>query len=376
MRIARWISGTLVTLVGVLLMTATPALQTSPDGGRADVPRLVVDPFWPKPLPHRWIVGQVAGVAVGPDDTVWIVHRPGSLTEREIGAAQDPPLGKCCLPAPPVLGFDLSGNLVQAWGGPGDDYDWPDTEHGVFVDRDGFVWLAGNGPEDRQVLKFTPDGDFVMQIGTPGPEMDSNDQQNLGRPADVFVDHLAHEVYVADGYGNRRVIVFDAATGDYKRHWGAYGRRPRDASVPPYAPSAPPAQQFRTPAHCVQVSHDRLVYVCDRVSNRYQVFTTEGQFVEEAFFERETRLNGSVSDLALSHDPDQAFFFMVDSVNNELRVVDRQTHEVVGRVGRPGRWAGQFHVVHNVASDSQGNVYTSEVNTGQRVQKFRRLDQP
>ena len=346
------------------------------DESAAGLPQFLVDPFWPKPLPHNWIVGQVAGVDVGPHDRVWIVHRPASLSDRERAAEQDPPIGKCCIAAPPVLEFDLSGNLLNAWGGPGDGYDWPATEHGIFADDEGFVWLAGNGQTDRQVLKFTAAGEFVLQIGQPGGDMDSNDTANLGRPADVFVDLSADEVYVADGYGNRRVVIFDSETGEYKRHWGAYGRRPDDAPGPPYDPDAAPAQQFRNPVHCIQIARDGLVYACDRVSNRYQIFRKDGTFVSESFFEPATLLNGAVSDLALSQDEDQAFIFMVDSVNNELRVVDRASHAILGRVGRPGRWAGQFHAVHNIAIDSHGNLYTTEVNTGQRVQKFRRLDQP
>ena len=351
--------------------TAPPANQDT-----ARPPQFLVDPFWPKPLPNNWIVGQVAGIDVGPQDHIWIVQRPNSLSNRELGAAQIPPIGKCCIAAPPVMEFDLSGNLVGAWGGPGSGYDWPITEHGIYVDATGFVWLAGNGPQDRQVLKFTQDGTFVMQIGTPGSEMNSNDRTNFGRPADIFVDVVAHEVFIADGYGNRRVAVFDSQTGTYKRHWGAYGKRPHDNPQPAYDPTAPPAEQFRNPAHCVQISRDNLVYVCDRVNNRYQVFQKDGTFVAEAFFETNTLLNGAVSDIALSHDPDQIYIFMVDSVNNELRIIDRQSHTVLAHVGRPGRWAGQFHAVHNIATDSQGNLYTAEVNTGQRVQKFRRLDQP
>ena len=381
-----------VVLAGLMMLAAPAAGQTSAaevpferravhvpttvpaDETAAGVPQFLVDPFWPKPLPRNWIVGQVAGVDVGPGDHVWIVHRPASLSERERAAEQVPPIGKCCVAAPPVLAFDLSGNLLDAWGGPGDGYDWPANEHGIFADDEGFVWLAGNGQTDRHVLKFTADGEFVMQIGRPGRDMDSNDTANLGRPADLFVDPDADEVYVADGYGNRRVIVFDSETGDYKRHWGAYGRRPNDAPLPDYDPAAAPARQFRSPVHCIEMSHDGLVYACDRVSNRYHVFRKDGTLVAEAFFEPTTLLNGSVSDMALSRDAGQAFIYMVDSVNNEMRIVDRASHTVLGRVGRPGRWAGQFHAVHNIAIDSQGNLYTTEVNTGQRVQKFRRLD--
>ena len=338
-------------------------------------PQFLVDPFWPKPLPNNWIIGQVAGVDVGPLDHVWILQRPHSLSARELGATQSPPIGNCCVAAPPVLEFDLSGNLISSWGGPGAHYDWPNTEHGIYVDTDGFVWLAGNGPTDRQVLKFTRDGQFVMQIGKPGPEMNSNDQINFGRPADIFVDVFDSEVYVADGYGNRRVAVFDSQTGIYKRHWGAYGKPPHDNPQSAYAPTAPPAEQFRNPAHCVEISGDGLVYVCDRVNNRYQVFEKDGTFVAEAFFETATLLNGSVSDVSFSHDPNQIYIYMVDSVNNEIRIIDRDSHTVLARIGRPGRWAGQFHAVHNIATDSEGNLYTTEVNTGQRVQKFRRLDQ-
>ena len=195
----------------------------------------------------------------------------------------------------------------------------------------------------------------------------------LARPCGR-VDIAAREVYVADGYRNRRVIVFDSETGAYKRHWGAYGKPPSDAATPPYDPARPPSTQFGQPVHCVRLAGDGLVYVCDRTNNRYQVFRKDGTFVSEAFFEKETRLNGSVSELAFSPDRAQSLIYMVDGVNNEMRIVDRTTAAIAARVGRPGRFAGQFHVVHNVAVDAQGNVYTTEVNTGQRVQKFRRVD--
>ena len=334
------------------------------------VPGFQVDPFWPKPLPNNWLLGQVAGVDVDSEDHVWIVHRPGSLSDREVGVMLDPPINKCCYPAPPVLEFDQEGNLLNAWGGPGDGYDWPSSEHGILVDEAGNVWLAGNGDEDRQLLKFTHDGEFLMQIGTPGAEQDSNDTANLGSPADMEMDEEANEIYVADGYGNRRIIVFDSETGEYKRHWGAYGNVPSDEELPAYSPDAEPSQQFGSPVHCVRIADDGLVYVCDRPNDRYQVFQKDGTFVDEAFFETYTLLSGSVSDLVLSNDPDQAFIFMVDGVNQEMRIVDRDEATVLGRLGRPGRQAGQFHVVHDIAIDSLGNVYTTEVNTGQRVQKF------
>jgi hypothetical protein len=336
----------------------------------ATVPHFRVDPFWPKPLPNNWLLGQVAGVDVDRNDHVWIIHRPGSLSDREVGVMLDPPINKCCYPAPPVVEFDRDGTLLRAWGGPGDGYEWPSNEHGIHVDNDGFVWIGGNGEEDNQILKFTADGEFVMQIGASGANQGSNDTENLGRPADMDVDEEANEIYVADGYGNRRVIVFDTETGEYRGHWGAYGNTPHDDELPPYDPEAEPSQQFGSPVHCVRIARDGLIYVCDRVNNRYQVFQKDGTSVSEAFFEPETLLSGSVSDLVLSNDRKQAFIFMVDGVNQEMRIVDRDQAETVARVGRPGRQAGQFHVVHDIAIDSVGNVYTTEVNTGQRAQKF------
>ena len=338
------------------------------------VPQFQVDPFWPKPLPNNWILGQVSGVTVDKRNHIWIIQRPRSLSEREIGAQQDPPWSKCCYAAPPVLVFDEAGNLIRAWGGPGPGYEWPETEHGIFVDDNDFVWTAGSGDKDSQILKFTLDGKFVLQIGKSGQSKGSNDTANLGSPADINVDLAAREVYAADGYRNRRVIVFDSETGAYKRHWGAYGKPPSDEKTPTYDPAQPASGQFGRPVHCVRFSKDGLVYVCDRINDRVQVFRKDGTFISEVFFEKNTRLNGSVSELVFSPDSDQQFIYMVDGVNNELRIIARATNETLARVGRPGRFAGQFHVVHNIAVDRHGNVYTTEVNTGQRVQKFRRLD--
>ncbi len=354
---------------------ATNSPTTVPAGEADKLPQFLVDPFWPKPLPNNWILGQVANVHVDKRDHVWIIHRPNTLTDREVGAKQNPPISKCCIAAPPVLEFDQSGNLVRSWGGPGKGFDWPTTEHGIRVDNNDFVWIGGNGEKDNQLLKFTLDGRFVMQIGRPGQNTGSDDKKNLGKPADIAVDEQAREVYVADGYGNRRIVVFDSETGAYKRHWGAYGKPPRDGPVPAYKPSDPPSQDFGSPVHCVRFSRDNLVYVCDRVNNRYQVFRKDGTFLSESFFEKNTLLNGSVSALVFSRDPEERLIYMVDGVNNEIRITNKATAQTVARIGRPGRYAGQFHVVHDIAIDSQGNLYTTEVNTGQRVQKFRRLDQ-
>jgi hypothetical protein len=337
-------------------------------------PNFQVDPFWPKALPNNWIFGQVAGVAVDRRDHIWIIHRPKSLQERQVLAGRTPPPTLCCIAAPAVLVFDMSGNLLRSWGGPGQGFEWPESEHGIYVDANDHVWLAGNGQRDHQLLKFTLDGRFLLQIGRAGASTGSNDPANLNRPADTEVDVQAREVFVADGYGNRRVVVFDSETGAYKRHWGAYGERPHDNALPAYDPARPPSRSFASPVHCVRLTRDGLVYVCDRANNRVQVFRRDGSFVQEFFVARETRLNGAVADLVPSPDPEQRYLYSVDNTNSVARVLRRQDGAVLSTFGRMGRYAGQFMVPHNVAVDSQGNLYISEVDTGQRVQRFRRMD--
>jgi DNA-binding beta-propeller fold protein YncE len=363
----------LVAAAGLASGLASP-LPAHAEDARAAVPQFQVDALWPKPLPNNWLLGQVSGITVDKQDRIWVVNRPNSLTARERAAEHNPPESKCCVAAPPVLVFDQSGNLVRSWGGPGPGYEWPETEHGIFIDDNDFVWLAGSGKPDGQLLKFTMDGKFVMQIGKSGQGNDSNSTVRLGSPADVWVDTAAKEVYAADGYANRRVVVFDSETGAYKRHWGAYGNKPSDAKTAAYDPSKPPSQQFGNPVHCVRISKDGLVYVCDRTNDRYQIFRKDGTFVSEHFFEKNSRATGSVYELAFSPDKDQKFIYMADGNNGEVRIVDRASNEVLGRFGRVGRQAGQFQALHNITVDHQGNIYTAEVNTGQRIQRFRRLD--
>src|SRR5712671_4347182 len=355
----------LLALVGVQAQAQTP---------KAGVPQFQVDALWPKDLPDNWLLGQVSGITTDRNNNVWVVNRPGSLSKRERAAEQKPPEAKCCVAPPPVLVFDQAGNVIRSWGGPGQGYNWPKVEHSVYIDDNDFIWLAGSDKTDGQLLKFTMDGKFVLQIGKPIEGADSNATERLGSPADIAVDVAAKEVYAADGYGNRRVVVFDSETGAYKRHWGAYGNRPSDEKTPPYDPGKPVSQQFGNPVHCVRISKDGLVYVCDRTNDRYQIFRKDGTFVSEHFFERNTRLNGSVYEIAFSPDKEQNFIYMVDGSNGEVRIVERATNETLGRFGRVGRQAGEFTAVHNVAVDLEGNIYTAEVADGMRVQKFRRLD--
>jgi len=250
-----------------------------------DVPRFQVDAAWPKPLPNDWIMGQAAGVAVDAQDHIWVIQRPRTLTDDEKALTLNPPPSKCCRPAPAVMEFDGEGNLVQAWGGPGEGYDWPQNEHGISIDAAGFVWIGGNGDNDGQYLKFTRAGKFVLQIGKSGAQTNSNDVTRLGRPADAEVDPETNEVYIADGYFNQRVIVFDANTGAYKRHWGAYGKKPTDEKLP-YSPAAAPSPQFGNPVHCVKIAKDGLVYICDRANDRIQVFRKDGTFVRSSSSKR------------------------------------------------------------------------------------------
>jgi DNA-binding beta-propeller fold protein YncE len=231
------------------------------------------------------------------------------------------------------------------------------------------VWIGGNGDNDTQILKFTRTGKFLLQIGKQGQHNGSNDTANLWRAAKISMDPAANEVYVADGYGNRRVIVFDADTGQYRRHWGAYGAKPDDSPQPAYDPKGPPPRQFNT-VHCANVSQDGLVYVCDRVNDRVQVFRKDGTFVKEAFFDRETLRSGSTWDMAFSRDPEQKYLYIANGVNEKIHVVLRSTLEVLTTFGDGGRQPGQFFGVHNLDTDSKGNLYSAETYTGARVQRF------
>ena len=373
-----------VLVLGALGVTQVVLQQVveAQGGDTVNAPRFEVDPYWPKPLPNHWILGSAIGVWVDERDHIWIIHRSSAtLADQEKGL--DLSTAECCAGAPPVLEFDQAGNLVQSWGGPGEGYQWPQSNHGIFVDHMGNVWIGGNGANDSHILKFTRSGQFIAQYGQAnvhrGPTNaeglstyagDSNDQQNFGRVAKIFVDPRENEAYIADGYLNKRVAVIDADTGVMKRYWGAYGNRPDDSNLGPYDPDAPPAQQFRNPVHCAELSNDGFVYVCDRVNDRLQVFSKDGTFVKEGFIARRTLASGSVWDLAFSRDEEQRYLFVLDGMNGKVYVVLRETLEVLTSFGDGGRQPGQFYGVHSVALDSAGNLYTTETWEGKRLQKF------
>lgn len=363
------------------------ALRASGTAQPVLAPAFEVDPFWPKPLPNHWILGSTIGVGVDSRDHVFIIHRGmATLNPRtEAGAATTPPTGDCCLPAPPILEFDPDGNLVAAWGGPEPGHDWPVSNHGISLDHKDNIWIGGNGtcPNDSTaseacprgtvdsfILKFTRDGKFLMQIGLPHQRVNSHSLTSFGRVAKVSFDPAANEAYVADGYGNKRVAVLDMDTGKIKRYWGAYGRPPEDRNLGPYDPDAPPAPQFRNPVHCAEVAHDGLVYVCDRPNDRIQVFRTDGSFVKEVRIAPRTLGDGSVWDIAFSRDPEQTYLYLADGKNEKIYILDRQSLEILTSFGDGGRQPGQFFGVHSIATDSRGNLYTTETYEGKRIQKF------
>ena len=377
----------------LLALGASQALLDNVSAQANQAPRFEVDPYWPKPMPNNWVLGQTIGLTVDDRDHVWLIHRgndPGTAgldrTELAIVTPGGPRVGECCIAAPPVLEFDAAGNLVGSWGGPNKEggYEWPESNHGVVIDHKGFVWIGGNGPGDAHILKFTRDGKFVAQYGKanarrtastdptakPGFAANSMDMNNFGRVAKMFIDPKANEAYVSDGYLNHRVAVMDLDSGKIKRMWGAYGEPPTDIALGPYDPAAPPARQFRNPLHCAEMSVDGFVYACDRPNNRVQVFTREGKFVKEVFVEKNTRADGSVWDIAFSKDPKQQFLYMADGVNEHVRVFDRASMTELYNFGYGGRQPGMFLGVHSIATDSKGNIYTTETYTGKRLQKF------
>jgi len=333
-------------------------------------PRFEVDPMWPKPMPNHWLLGNTIGVGVDSRDHVFIIHRGATLEEKEVYATANPPASECCQPAPPVLEFDAEGNLVKAWGGPGEGYEWPGSNHGITPDSKGNLWIGGNGADDGHILVFTREGKFVKQFGFAYANAGSNDMWAFNRVAKISLDETANEAYVADGYGNHRVAVIDMTTGKIKRYWGAYSNKPDDTNLGRYNPSAPPAQQFRNPVHCAEPANDGNVYVCDRPNDRIQVFTKEGKFVKEAVVAKTTLGDGSVWDIAFSKDPQQKYLYLADGANEKIRVFDRQSLTELTSFGDGGRQPGQFYAVHSIAIDSKGNLYTTETYRGQRLQKF------
>ncbi len=354
-------------------------------------PVFEVDPGWPQ-LPNGWVLGSVSKVVVDRHDNVWIIHRP-----RTVGAGK--------IAAPPVVELDANGNFVQAWGGEGAGYDWPDAEHNVFVDYKDNVWISGSSPSgqsktrrsDDMILKFTNNGQFIKQLGGRTTSHGSKDPMSVNKPGDLFVSPKTNELYVADGYGNRRVIVFDADTLAFKRMWGAFGKPPEDdansggpgpSGGPATAPGAgrgggggtalpvvldtegPGAERFASPVHGIMVSNDDIVYVADRSNRRLQLFTPAGVYLKQMFVNRAGPASDSVCGLAFSPDREQQFLYLSDLGNSHIVVVDRKTLAILYQFGKRGPQPGNFQGLHHIAMDSKGNLYTAEVAPGARAQRF------
>jgi len=356
------------------VMLALPVLMGGEARAQSDLrpPEFRVDPAWPT-IPDGWVLGEVTSISVDRHDNIWVLHVPQSIPEAERANA-----------APPVLEFDASGNLLRSWGGPGDGAEWLGREHGIFVDADDFVWIGGRagwprenppGNSDDMIMKFTTDGERVLEIGRRGQSTGNLDTENVSQATDVFVDTEANEVYVADGYGNNRVVVFDSETGSFKRMWGAFGNPPPPTSepnVPVPQPQTTPEgpEEFGLP-HAIKVSRDGVVYVADRINNRIQMFTREGEFLKQV---RVTNEDSTVvpvpAGFAFSPDQDQQFLYVVDSGPMRIVIFDRQTMAQTGAVGMRGTEAGEFDIVHHMAVDSNGNLYTAEIVNNRRAQKF------
>jgi hypothetical protein len=370
------IGTTFLALLGALTVTQGWLEQRAEAQARGQVqaPRFEVDPTFPKPLPNNWYQGQTIGLWVDAQDHVWIVHRPDVLDDLE--GAGDRKTGECCSQAPPVLEFDQNGNLLRNWGGQdGPGWQWPASNHGLVTDNRGNIWIGGNGgSQDGHVLKFTQDGKFVMQVGVKkqGLGPDSLAQDRFYMVADLFFYQPANEMFLADGYGNRRVAVIDAESGKMKRFWGAYGNKPDDkaaAEQGPYDPTVTYAQ-YRGPVHCADVSNDGFVYVCDRTSNRIQVFKVDGTYVKEVYTQRDSRGDGTTWDTAFSRDPQQRFLYVADGRNQKIRIFDRASMTELTTFGKGGHYPGEWYSLHNVATDSKGNIYTAETYQGRRLQRF------
>lgn len=363
-------AGLAVTVAALSLGQSQLKETASAQDNMVSVPDFQVDPYWPKPLPNQWIIGNAIGLDIDERDHVFMVHRNESGNfggPTEIGLQMG--VSDCCTPAPPVLEFDPEGNLVNSWGGPGDEFTWPASNHGLEVAPNGNVWIGGNGGGDSHVLEFTGDGQFVAEHGMPGADMDSNSTDSFGRVAELSAVPADNEMYLADGYTNKRVAVLDLNTGEFKRYWGAYGDQPEDVDVD-YTPGEPLPEQFVGPVHCAAPSNDGLIYVCDRGSDRIQVFRKDGTFVEEKLVAPDTLAQGSTWDISFSNDEDQEYLYLADGQNFKVYVLERESLEVLTSFGGGGRQPGQFYAPHSIATDSRNNVYTTETYEGKRIQKF------
>jgi hypothetical protein len=373
------------------------ALALPPIAAAQSPPVYKVDPAWPKRLPNKWSMQQIVDIYVDRDDHIWALNRADDARADELGAATTPPRSDCCILGPEVLEFDTDGNVLKAWGNQDYVPGWPGRLQTLAVDRERNVWISGTRPGDS-IIKFSSEGKLLWDFGHRGPKVPAEEVKQDNQQTAVFppgiggcdFDEDVREIYINDGFLNKRILVYDMNTGAFKRGWGGHGIPLSEIDndpTPPYDTSGPPPdqKQFAPALHCVHVSNDGLVYVCERGSDRIQVFTKQGKFVTSFFVHPSTQARGehcggiwsmkdppcgTVYNLTFSHDPQQKYLLVADGTNNMVWILDRKTGAVAGSFGGNGRYAGQLHWIDSVAMDSKGNVYTGEVEDGKRIQKF------
>jgi DNA-binding beta-propeller fold protein YncE len=341
-------------VAGTLFLTAEANAQSQSQPPRA-VPTFAVEASWPK-VPPQWKLGDASSIAIDAQDNVYVLHRPRTVKPEDAAKA-----------APPVMVFDAAGNFVKSWGGAGAGFEWPEREHGIHIDHKGFAWIGGNNcptsglaglkpVADDALLKFTLDGKFVLQIGKSNESKGDTDTVNVHRAADAWVLPRTNELFVADGYGNHRVIVFDADTGAFRRTWGAFGKPPGGVDNcaiigPKTFPDGDGPPDFNV-AHAIRVSNDGMVYLADRENRRLQMFSSDGKFLKQLV----RTATPFARDLAFS--PDQQFLYV--GGGKTIVVLEPKTLDVVGEIEVPG----QIGAGHHIATDSKGNIYIAQTTAG------------
>ena len=374
------------------------------------LPNYYVDPTWPKPLPNNWKIGGVMGIAIDRNSDIWVYNRPNDLTSLELRAEPSPSIAECCVRPPAMIHFDAAGNVIGSFDAP--------QGHGMDVDDEGFVYLGQDtvrkyDPQTGEVVAEvarTPEREDAWRgVGLPPPIQRAPGQPVSARPTrpmvsateaaeaaaafrekyppetpmivggleEIRIIEEDNEMYVADNYLGGRILIFDLDTFEFKRGWGAYGKPLSQISTDDadhaYTPNGPMPRDFA--GHLtVNVSNEGLVYAADRNANRIHVTTKDGEFQQEFILAPGTGAGGSTGGVAFSHDPEQQYLYISDLTNNKIWFLDRETGEVVEEMGSMSDAGGQFYGLHMIAVDSHGNIYTGEVQNGERAQRFVPVD--
>ena len=412
-----------IGLVLALLAGVAFLISNAGTGAQAQTtPRYKFDPDWPKPLPNKWKMGGVTGLAVDKDDNVWVLNRPNDLTDIELEAELNPALADCCVRPPSMIHIDKTGNVIGSFDAP--------QGHGMDVDSKGFVYIgqdtvrkydpktgkvvgevprtperegggggAGRGGAARVPGRGGP-GPVAGFLTPPGGRGQPNSEAAaeaaartaafrakyppttpmiVGGLEEIRLDEAANEMYVADSYLGGRVMVFDMNTFAFKRGWGAYGHKLSEITTSDadraYTPGGPMPKEFR--GHLtLNFSNDGLVYAADRNANRIHVTTKDGKFLKEFILAPTTGVGGATGGVGFSPDKQQNYLFISDLTNNHIWFLNRENGKVVGQMGSMGDNGGQFYGLHMIAVDSKGNIYTGEVFAGERVQRFVPAESP